>query len=111
MQRWGVSPAELAHEAQARQVAVRAQNQAGEVIEVPAPLWPLVCLFNACRTQWRMVATPGGLLCLGLDYSAVAAAAAMLGLALKAHQFGWLRTMEAEALRVFNRDAAAGSPP
>lgn len=67
-------------------------------------LWPenakAIALFEALMSQWRMGAMGGA---TGLDYAAIPAVAAMLGLrggALR-RAFDGLRLMEAEALRWF----------
>lgn len=69
------------------------------MVEVWPDAWPAFELFEALTTQWRI----GGMgVATGLDYAAIPAAAAMLG--IKRHDlvgvFPDLRIMEHEALGV-----------
>jgi hypothetical protein len=69
-----------------------------EEIEVWPDAWPAFRLFDAMSTQWRT--GMGG--ASGLDYSAIPAAAAMLGIKRRdlPYIFPDLRVMEVEALAV-----------
>lgn len=69
-----------------------------EGVEVWPDAWLSFCLFEALGTQWRL--GPGGP--SGLDYTAIPAAAKMLGIKRRklAHIFPDLRIMEHEALAV-----------
>lgn len=63
-------------------------------------MWPTVLLLRAAQTQWRVVSTWGGLIWLGLDYAALPALAA--GLGLEPIRWDDLRIMEIEAAHVLN---------
>lgn len=67
-------------------------------MEVWPDAWPAFRLFDALGTQWRL--GPGGP--SGLDYTAIPAAASMLGIKRRelAEIFPDLRIMEHEALVV-----------
>jgi len=69
-----------------------------EEVEVWADAWPAFRLFEALSTQWRL--GPGGP--SGLDYTAIPAAASMLGIKRQelTKIFPDLRIMEHEALAV-----------
>ena len=69
-----------------------------EEVEVWPDAWLSFCLFEALGTQWRL--GPGGP--SGLDYTAIPAAAEMLGIKRRklADHFPDLRIMEYEALAV-----------
>uniref|UniRef100_UPI00406CCAFD DUF1799 domain-containing protein n=1 Tax=Pseudomonas sp. REB1044 TaxID=2675224 RepID=UPI00406CCAFD len=69
-----------------------------EEVEVWPDAWLSFCLFEALGTQWRL--GPGGP--SGLDYTAIPAAAEMLGIKRRklADLFPDLRIMEHEALAV-----------
>ncbi|MGD9476148.1 DUF1799 domain-containing protein [Shinella sp. G-2] len=62
--------------------------------------WSSLLAFLACQTQWRVVATMGGLIWLGLDYAAARAALEELGLPLS--RMADLRALEAGALPILN---------
>lgn len=68
------------------------------VVEVWPDVWPAFRLFDAMGTQWR-VASGGP---SGLDYTAIPATAAMLGIKRRdlTDIFPDLRVMEIEALAV-----------
>lgn len=69
-----------------------------EEVEVWPDAWPAFRLFDAMGTQWRV--GPGGP--SGLDYTAIPAAASMLGMKRRDLNeiFPDLRVMEIEALAV-----------
>ncbi|WP_312387731.1 DUF1799 domain-containing protein [Pseudomonas sp.] len=69
-----------------------------EEVEVWPDAWPAFRLFDAMGTQWRV--GPGG--ASGLDYTAIPAAASMLGIKRRdlTDIFPDLRVMEVEALAV-----------
>lgn len=71
---------------------------AEEEVEVWPDAWPAFRLFDAMGTQWRV--GPGG--ASGLDYTAIPAAASMLGIRRRdlTDIFPDLRVMEVEALAV-----------
>lgn len=73
-----------------------------EDVEVWPDAWPAFCLFEALGTQWRL--GPGGP--SGLDYTAIPAAASMLGINRRdlTDIFHCLRVMEGEALSVMAED-------
>lgn len=64
--------------------------------------WLSVCAFLACETQWRAIAgMMGGLVWLGLDYSAVDVVLRRLGFDDPDSVFADLQVMEDAALAVF----------
>ncbi|MFK3971184.1 DUF1799 domain-containing protein [Pseudomonas sp. NPDC087358] len=71
-----------------------------ETFEVLPDVWPAFLTFNAMSTQWRV--GMGG--AVGLDYGAISAVTAFLGLSKKqtARLFPDLRVLEAEALLVMS---------
>lgn len=71
-----------------------------EEVEVWPDVWPALRLFEAMSTQWRT--GQGGT--SGLDYAAVPATAAMLGIRRRdlAEIFPDLRALEVEALAVMS---------
>ena len=77
-------------------------------VEVWDDHWTAFCIFRACGTQWRVLATRTALLHLGLDYPGVDVVMRRLlppeidGRAV----FADVMAMEAEALVVMNGDAA-----
>ena len=62
--------------------------------------WTPVAAFLACQTQWRVVATMGGLVFLGVDYAE--ARSALADLDAPASKIADLRVMEAAALPILN---------
>lgn len=65
-----------------------------------------VRLFQAMRTQWCAVgAGMGGVLFIGLNYSALPVVEQRLGLVCDEATFEALQTMEREGVRCFNADA------
>lgn len=62
--------------------------------------WDAVRLFDAMRTQWRVVAGMGGLVYLGMDYGPLRGLLRPLGL--------WARRDDAELLRQFQVMERAG---
>lgn len=79
--------------------AARPQTDHSDEIEIMPANWNSLRAWLACETQWRVVATMGGMIWLGLDYAAV-------DVVLRRSQspedvFGDLRVMEAAALDVF----------
>lgn len=69
-------------------------------------IWPenetVLYVFLNCGTQWRRVATVGGIIALGLDYPAVESTMRMLSIQDQEEVFRDLRVMEAAALEVMN---------
>jgi hypothetical protein len=62
--------------------------------------WTSLIAFLACQTQWRVVSTMGGLVWLGLDYSAARSALDEAG--APASRMSDLRVLEAAALPILN---------
>lgn len=62
--------------------------------------WPSLLAFLACQTHWRVLATMGGLIWLGLDYGAARGALDEAG--LPSSRMADLRVMEAAALPILN---------
>ncbi len=62
------------------------------------PNWPAVMGFLECETQWRCIATYGGLIWLGLDYTAVDVVLRRLG--FPDHVFAEIQHMETAAIDV-----------
>lgn len=60
-------------------------------------------MFQACRTQWACVGSPGGMVVTGLRYEAVEAVMRVVGVADPADCLARIQVMEAEALRWINR--------
>jgi len=71
-----------------------------EDFEVWPENWPVIVLFLAVNTQWR-VGGMGGL--IGLDYPAVDVVINRLDLKVDAECFAGLQIMEREIVREFNR--------
>ncbi len=71
-----------------------------EITEVFAGNWTSLSAFVTVATQWRVVATMGGLIWVGLDYPAVKMVLDHSG--LPAPVFDDLRVMENAALAVLN---------
>lgn len=94
LQALGVSAAEL-QEAKAAGAAGSA-----EVLLVWSLAWDAVRLFDAMRTQWRVVAGMGGLVYLGMDYGPLRGLLRPLGL--------WPRRDDPELLRQFQVMERAG---
>lgn len=61
--------------------------------------WPSLQLFLGLSTQWRRAGL--GAVAIGLDYTAVAPTAALLGIELDAGRFADLQAMEGAALRAW----------
>ena len=94
LQALGVSDAEL-QEAKAAGAAGSA-----DVLVVWSLAWDAVRLFDAMRTQWRVVAGMGGLVYLGMDYGPLRGLLRPLGL--------WPRRDDPELLRQFQVMERAG---
>lgn len=62
--------------------------------------WPSLIAFLLCQTQWRVLATMGGLIWQGLDHGAARAALDELGLPVS--RMSDIRVMEAAALPILN---------
>lgn len=71
-------------------------------------VWPenreVVELFLACRSQWRCMATPVGVIYAGLDYPAVQSVMQMCGVDGEQRKeiFGGVQVMEFAAMKVLN---------
>jgi hypothetical protein len=85
-------------EAEAMQFGVHADN------------WKLLGVFLALQTQWRVAVGLTGMVYLGLDYAAVPAALALLGIPKAQHReaFAGVRLMEAAALPIRNAPRERG---
>lgn len=62
--------------------------------------WPSLLAFLNCQTQWRAIATMGGLIWQGLDYGAARGALEEMGLPLS--YMADIRALEAAALPILN---------
>lgn len=69
-------------------------------LEIMPRNWPSLIAFLNCQTQWRTLATMGGLIWQGLDYSAARAALEELGQPI--NRMADIRAMEAAALPILN---------
>jgi hypothetical protein len=71
---------------------------------VHADNWTLLGVFLALQTQWRVAVGMTGVYYLGIDYSAVPAVFALLGIPKpkQAEAFSAIRLMEAAALPIRN---------
>ena len=67
--------------------------------------WPVVRVWCAAATQWRVAGMSGTP--IGLDYAGVAVAARALDVALDEDVLAGLRTMESEAVRLLAERAEA----
>lgn len=74
-------------------------QQAPEAFEIMGPNAAALRAWLACETQWRVAAGMGGIVWLGLDYSAVDVVLRRGGFADGV--FADLMVMETEALSVF----------
>lgn len=74
-----------------------AQASKADAIEIAPDEAPSALLFLSLGTQWRW----GPDRPVGLDYSAIAPTAELIGVKLGVAEFSDLKTMEAEALKVF----------
>lgn len=79
-------------------VAPAASHQTG--LEIMPRNWPSLLAFLACQTQWRALATMGGLVWQGLDYAAARGALEEAGLPIA--RMADLRAIEAAALPILN---------
>lgn len=99
----GSAPADdAATGAAAAAIAARAARRGardGDVVEIGPDEADAASLFLSLGSQWRLHAFSGTR--LGLDYVAVPATAAMLGITLTPAIFGDLRVMEDAALAAF----------
>lgn len=85
------------------QAALETPKEPDEV-EVWPDMVPAVSLFFGMRTQWRWVgAGMAGAFRTGLDYSALAAVAGMLGIEVGADTLSDLATLEASAVEQWSR--------
>ncbi|WFE92307.1 DUF1799 domain-containing protein [Roseibium porphyridii] len=87
-------------------VAPDAVTQAVDVFEVWRVNWKAVTSFLTVETQWRVLASPAGLIWLGLDYTAAAATLRGRSDRLWRHLLSELRIMEHAALDVLNAEQA-----
>lgn len=71
--------------------------------------WESVQLFRALQTQWRVIVGMGGAMWQGLDYSAVWGLLRGAQIPNPDEVFADLQVMEAAAIPVLNRIAAARS--
>ena len=103
----GLTEEQIAQERRGR--AAAAATDGDEHLALPRHLWPVVRLFAALRSQWRVAIGQGGLLYLGLDYAAVRHAMWLLELPAKgrARLFEHLRVMESEARALLNATVGA----
>lgn len=69
-------------------------------LEIMPRNWSSLLAFLACQTHWRVVATMGGLIWLGLDYTAARGALDEAGLPIA--RMADLRAIEAAALPILN---------
>jgi len=102
----GGGPArDAATDAAAAEIAKIEARRGGRAVDDVPEIGPdeadAVALFFALASQWRVHPTAGRR--LGLDYAAVPATAAMLGLTMTSGLFADLRIMEAAALAAFAR--------
>ncbi|MGB0919878.1 MAG: DUF1799 domain-containing protein [Alphaproteobacteria bacterium] len=78
-------------------------DEANTAMVVPEDNWPVVNLFVALQTQWRLVplTTLSGadLLHQGIDYSVIPVVAAAMNIKCEEHVLRGLRIMEAEAVQ------------
>lgn len=76
-----------------------------DAFEVWPENWDSVILFLRLHTQWRIAAGMGGLVYLGLDYSAIEPAMRLCAIprAGRENKFDDLQTMERAALQVLNK--------
>lgn len=76
-------------------------------IEVEPENWPIVQLFMALDTQWRVTPITGkrgtGLLRTGLDLSPLPPIAACLGIGVDQALLAGIKVLEREAMEHFNR--------
>lgn len=78
----------------------RTEEQEDEAFAVWKENWPSVRAFLAVETQWRALASPAGIIWLGLDYTAVDVV--LRRLQLPDTCFNDLMDMEGAALAVFS---------
>ena len=81
-----------------------------EEIEVPADALPAIELLQACATPWRWLAVGERAIPTGLDYTAVRATAAWLGLGDDPAVLHDLRWLEAGALEALSAAADEAAP-
>jgi hypothetical protein len=69
-------------------------------MEVAEANWPSLMFFLACDTQWRVITSLGGLIWIGLDYTACDVVARRMQIP----DYAWLdlKTMESAALPALN---------
>lgn len=77
---------------------------------IHADNWSLVGVFMALQTQWRVAAGMAGVFYLGIDYAAIPAVLALLGIPKPKHAetFAAIRLMEAAALPIRNAPREVG---
>lgn len=86
-----------------RERASGALAEPAQPFEVWAQNWPVVQLFLACQSQWRMAVGLSGMVWLGLDYPGVDVVMRRRRMTRTNSAFEALQAMEFAALRVLQR--------